>query len=171
MHNAPSRIRLPRPALSLWTFGLLAAVGGVTACGDATGPDADFQVIEEVTFAPSLGIDLAEFERLNTGVYIKDEVVGEGEELVWGDRADEVNYTGWLVDGTLFDSGTFGFQMGTNRVIPGFEQGMFGMKAGGVRRIIIPPVLAYGAEGTGSIPPGAILIFEVELVRFTPSGG
>jgi len=134
------------------------------------GP-VELQVIEEIEFASSLGIDLAAMEMLGTGVYIQDLTVGEGAPLVWGDQP-RVRFAGWLNDGTGFDSGEFGFLMGNNQVVPGFEQGIFGMRLGGVRRIIIPPILAYGAQGGGSVPPGAVLIFEVEVlevVRLDPS--
>jgi len=141
----------------------------VAGCGDATEPaTTDFQVIEDLTFAASLNIDLTAFERLNTGVYIQDIEPGEGETLVWGDRPT-VRYTGWLADGLQFDSGELAFLMGNNQVVPGFEQGTFGMRLGGVRRMIIPPILAYGDRTTGNIPAGSVLIFEVEVTAVTPA--
>jgi FKBP-type peptidyl-prolyl cis-trans isomerase len=135
------------------------------ACGtDVSGPDdVEFQVIEELNFAPTLNIDLASMEQTTTGVYYEDVVDGEGTALVWGDLPT-VAYQGWLANGQRFDDGTFSYRMGNNEVVPGFEQGMFGMKPGGVRMMIIPPVLAYGASGAGSIPPGSVLIFQVEVL-------
>jgi FKBP-type peptidyl-prolyl cis-trans isomerase len=130
----------------------------------------ELQVIEELTFDPGLDIDLTAMEVTATGVYIRDIVVGEGGPLVWGDQPI-VRYQGWLANGTRFDSGEFGFLMGNNQVVPGFEQGIFGMRVGGVRQMIIPPVLAYGTRGVGLIPPGSVLVFEVqvlEAVRATP---
>ncbi len=83
-----------------------------------------------------------------------------------------VNYTGWLEDGTKFDSsldrGTpFSFQIGVGRVIPGWDEGLATMQVGGKRRLIIPPGLGYGDTGTGGglIPPNATLIFDVELLE------
>ncbi len=140
------------------------------ACGDdTTGPgDVDFQVIEELTFAASLNIDLSAMEKTSTGVYIQDLTVGEGETLVWGDRPT-VRFSGWLHDGRNFDSGEFNFLMGNNQVVPGFEQGIFGMRMGGIRRMIIPPILAYGDQAVGSIPAGSVLIFEVEVTDVVPA--
>jgi FKBP-type peptidyl-prolyl cis-trans isomerase len=140
---------------------------GLLACGAdplAEPQPVVFEVIEEVTFDPSLGIDLASMVMLPQGIYIQDRVEGTGLSLEWGHTAD-LNYTGWLRTGAVFDQGTFSFLMGNNVVIPGFEQGMLGMKVGGTRLIIIPPILAYGERGAGSIPPGAIVIFEVELLN------
>jgi FKBP-type peptidyl-prolyl cis-trans isomerase FkpA len=103
-----------------------------------------------------------------------DLVVGTGAEAVTG-KAVSVNYAGWLfsltgVDnkGTLFDTsvgrGPYNFVLGGGGVIPGFDRGVVGMKVGGVRRLVIPPELAYGAQGNGSIPPNSNLVFEIELL-------
>src|SRR5580700_10118423 len=80
-----------------------------------------------------------------------------------------VQYTGWLHDGTKFDSSRdrtepFSFEQGKRRVIPGWDAGFEGMRAGGQRRLFIPYQLAYGEKGRGKIPPKADLIFDVELV-------
>lgn len=100
---------------------------------------------------------------------IKDIQKGTGEEANVGETV-VVHYTGWLMDGTKFDSsldrGTpFSFTLGERRVIPGWEQGVEGMKVGGKRELIIPPHLGYGAAGAGGvIPPNATLKFEIELL-------
>ena len=80
-----------------------------------------------------------------------------------------VDYTGWLTDNVKFDSSLdrgvpFPFTMGTGAVIPGWDEGLVGMKVGGIRQLVIPAELGYGEFGSGSIPPGATLIFEVELL-------
>lgn len=100
---------------------------------------------------------------------IEDQIVGEGEEATTGMNV-EVHYTGWLTDGTQFDSShdreeTFSFKLGGGRVIRGWEQGVAGMKVGGTRKLTIPPELGYGAAGAGGIiPPNATLVFKVELI-------
>jgi len=88
-------------------------------------------------------------------------------------RTVTVSYTGWLFDpsrpeskGTQFDSqGSFTFQLGVGRVIPGWEQGIPGMKVGGQRRLTIPPNLGYGSQMVGSIPPNSTLVFDVMLLN------
>ncbi len=100
---------------------------------------------------------------------IEELEVGTGQKAQTGDRV-QVHYTGWLTDGKKFDSSLdrgrpFGFQLGEGRVIPGWEQGVLGMKVGGKRKLTIPPHLGYGDRGAaGVIPPGATLVFEVELL-------
>ncbi len=101
---------------------------------------------------------------------IEDLVVGDGKEAV-AHRHVTVHYTGWLQDGTKFDSSVdrgkpLTFALGERRVIPGWDHGVAGMKVGGKRKLTIPPHLAYGARGVpGVIPSGAVLIFEVELLQ------
>ena len=76
----------------------------------------------------------------------------------------DVAYTGWLSDGSEFDSGEFPFTVGSGQVIPGFSLGVDGMRIGGKRKIIIPPELAYGSTATGPIPAGSILVFDIEVL-------
>jgi len=105
-----------------------------------------------------------------SGLKYEDLTVGEGAEAKSGDRV-EVHYTGWLENGTKFDSSVdrgkpFPFPLGAGRVIKGWDQGVAGMKVGGKRKLIIPPALGYGERGAGGvIPPNATLIFEVELLK------
>ena len=94
---------------------------------------------------------------------------GDGQEAESGSEVT-VHYTGWLMDGTKFDSSRdrgepFSLTLGAGRVIPGWEQGLEGMRVGEIRELIIPPELGYGARGAGGvIPPNATLRFEVELL-------
>jgi FKBP-type peptidyl-prolyl cis-trans isomerase len=104
---------------------------------------------------------------------LADVTVGAGVEIGNGKTA-VVNYTGWLDTGTKFDSSKdrstpIKFKVGGTTVIRGWEEGILGMKIGGVRKIIIPPQLAYGAEGRPpTIPANSTLVFEVELVGIEP---
>ncbi len=105
----------------------------------------------------------------DSGLKIEDLVVGEGEPAEAG-KTVAVHYTGWLTDGTKFDSSKdrgdpFRFPLGGNRVIRGWDEGVQGMQVGGTRKLTIPPELGYGARGAGGvIPPNATLVFEVELL-------
>ena len=108
---------------------------------------------------------------------VKTEVkAGTGSDAVSG-RVVTVHYTGWLYDdgaadkkGTKFDSSRdrnepFSFRLGAGEVIPGWDQGVQGMKVGGKRLLIVPPQLAYGPNDYGPIPGNSTLIFEVELLK------
>ncbi len=95
---------------------------------------------------------------------------GTGDVAVKGKEVS-VHYTGWLVNGTKFDSSVdrkspFGFGLGAGQVIKGWDEGVAGMKVGGKRQLRIPPELGYGARGVGNglIPPNSTLIFDVELL-------
>ena len=114
------------------------------------------------------------------GLRVIDLKVGTGDAAAKGMNA-EVQYTGWLTDGTSFDSSrnagrsSFTFQIGQSQVIAGWDEGVPGMKVGGKRKLIIPSALAYGASGqtdpnTGAaiIPPNATLVFDIELVSVKP---
>ena len=102
---------------------------------------------------------------------IEDLSVGTGVEAINGDKVT-VHYTGWLIDGTKFDSSLdrgqpFSFQVGARQVIEGWDRGLRGMQVGGVRKLTIPPELAYGdrAVGGGLIPANSTLVFEIRLLK------
>ena len=103
------------------------------------------------------------------GLTYQDVAEGTGAEAKKGDQVS-VHYTGWLMDGTKFDSSKdrgdpFEFRLGGGQVIKGWDEGVAGMKIGGTRKLTIPPSLGYGARGAGGvIPPNATLVFEVELL-------
>lgn len=163
---------------------LFAACAALAACGDArpadqpgTDPATDARQAElasaEVTrtYAPELDVDLDRMERRESGLHVEDLVAGDGDVAEPGTTA-VVHYTGWLANGEQFDSSRPGGNpypvlIGAGEVIEGWDQGLPGMRVGGQRRLVIPPALAYGAEGAGMgiIPPGATLIFDVELME------
>jgi FKBP-type peptidyl-prolyl cis-trans isomerase FkpA len=139
-------IRRPFPIV------VLLAVSAISACGDSspTSPAS-------TSSAPYSQTDL---------------VVGTGTQAATGNRTT-VAYTGWLYDsskadgkGTQFDSRTaFTFTLGTGAVIKGWDQGVAGMRAGGQRRLVIPPELAYGNSSPGpGIPPNSTLVFDITLL-------
>jgi FKBP-type peptidyl-prolyl cis-trans isomerase len=100
---------------------------------------------------------------------IEDIIVGQGAEAVKYSIIT-VNYTGWLEDGTKFDSSLnpgrepLRFTLGAGQMIQGFDQGIPGMKVGGKRKLTIPPNLGYGSQDKGIIPPNSTLIFEIDLL-------
>lgn len=106
----------------------------------------------------------------DSGLKYEDTVEGDGAEATAGQTVS-VHYTGWLEDGSKFDSSKdrndpFNFRLGAGMVIRGWDEGVQGMKVGGTRKLTIPADLGYGAAGAGGvIPPNATLIFEVELLN------
>jgi len=118
-------------------------------------------------------VDEKDYITTKSGLKYYDLKVGTGATPTAGQTV-VVQYTGWLQDGTQFDSSIgrdtpFSFQLGKGSVIPGWEEGISTLKVGGKRQLVIPPALAYGDAGSGNvIPPGATLIFEVELVSIQP---
>ena len=152
---------LPR----VWTAAFLAAVVPFLISGCARTERADETAQETAQGETTGGPEAA----TATGLKHEDLKVGDGPEAVSG-KTVEVHYTGWLENGTKFDSSLdrgepFSFRLGAGEVIEGWDQGVAGMKVGGKRKLTIPPDLAYGQEGAGGvIPPGATLVFEVELL-------
>lgn len=159
-------MRLSRSILPVFTLALLAA------CDLSTGPDVPDPIDPANDFyAPALGIDIATMTKLTSGVYIKDKVVGTGGVVAANDSV-KVDYTGWMPNGTQFDTSkrTGGkpleFLVGKGVYIPAFESAVIGMQPGGVRQIVIPTGLAYGAQGlpAAGIPPNTNLIFQIEFI-------
>lgn len=135
----------------------------VAACGGRGGAGGG-------EFAPELGIDLSVMERTESGLYIQTLEPGDGPVVRRGQTV-VAHYTGWLTDGTKFDSSRdrgepLRIPIGMDRVIDGWDEGIVGMRVGETRRLVIPPELAYGEAGAGGgvIPPNATLIFEIEIL-------
>jgi len=121
-------------------------------------------------FAPALNVDLDAMVHTVSGLYFQDLEVGQGDEAAAG-ASVTVHYEGWLSDGTKFDSSRdrgqpFTFVLGAGFVIPGWEEGVAGMRVGGLRKLVIPPSLAYGVAGVPpTIPGNATLVFDIELLE------
>jgi FKBP-type peptidyl-prolyl cis-trans isomerase len=138
--------------------GMLGAFLAALLCSVAwAGDPQDKEKKEEKVITTKSGLKYVELKE------------GTGDEAKAG-QVVEVHYTGWLKDGTKFDSSKdrnkpFQFPLGAGRVIKGWDEGVAGMKVGGKRKLIIPPELGYGKRGAGGvIPPDAELTFEVELL-------
>ncbi|TVP77472.1 MAG: FKBP-type peptidyl-prolyl cis-trans isomerase [Gemmatimonadales bacterium] len=134
-------------------------------------PDPEPVDLREAELAPSLQIPLEEMEEYDGGLLVLDRQVGGGREAVRGSEVT-LHYTGWVADdGTRFDttreSGEpFVVQLGLEPLVEGLERGIEGMREGGQRLLLIPPHLGHGEAGLGeTIPPGAILHYEVELLE------
>lgn len=149
----------PAVARALFILPLLALAAG---CSDE-GPD--WSDPTRINFASSLSIDLSAMTRTSSGLYIQDLTVGEGPQAETGDTV-VVGYTGWLPDGRAFDSASpqTPVQFELAGLIAGWQEGLPGMRPGGVRLLVIPPELGYGNMAYGPIPPRSTLVFRVELV-------
>jgi len=140
----------------------------VTGC--ASGGAGRGVLLEETVFSPSLGVDLQRMTPTSSGLYFQDLRVGQGESARSGLKV-AVRYDGWLPDGRLFDSSQvagepISFTLGRREVIRGWEEGVEGMRVGGLRKLVIPSSLGYGRRGLGGvIPPDATLVFLIELVQ------
>jgi len=120
----------------------------------------------EFALDSSLGINPDSLRLTGRGVYYVDVQRGTGDSVVTGNRL-EVHYVGMLTDGTRFaatDRSPFVFHVGEGRVIPGWEDGVIGMRVGGRRQLVIPAFLAYGRSGGGKVPPDATLVFDITLI-------
>lgn len=125
-------------------------------------------ILPPAGYAKELNVDTTRMTRTQSGLMYEDVKVGTGEVATAGDMVS-VQYTGWLTDGTKFDSSRdrnepFSFKLGAGRVIAGWDEGVAGMRVGGERKLVIPSDLGYGDQGVGPIPPGATLVFDVELL-------
>lgn len=148
-------------------FGLVGAISlvGCKAKVEEPAPTQSEQPAAEEPVAAAPASTTADVTELK----IKDIVVGKGAAAKNGDTLS-MHYTGWLTDGTKFDSSVdrnqpFDFVLGQGGVIEGWDKGVAGMKVGGKRELIIPSTMGYGEQGSPPvIPPNATLRFEVELL-------
>lgn len=176
-----TKSRTDRHSLVRVSSMALALVAGLNACGGGpststtpapaptptvapsapvVGPAGD---VERATFAASLGVDLTKMVRRPSGLYVQDMTTGDGS-VAARDRTAVLRYSGFLANGTQFDSGEITITLGKNQVIRAWEDGVLGMRVNGKRRIVTPPHLAYGSRGAPpAIPPNAVLVFDMEL--------
>lgn len=152
------KIRAPLAAL-LAVLGALSASAASIPQGDKAGQ-----------LQPAEPVEPAAKEIITrSGLKYVDLKVGEGDEAR-PTQVVEVHYTGWLTDGTKFESShdanePLAFRVGAGDVLKGWDEGVVGMKVGGKRRLVLPPELGYGKLGAGSVvPPNATLVFEFELL-------
>lgn len=170
--------RLRAPLAGLATLLLLSACGSDVIVTPTPPPTrsgaAATSAAAACTPAPSGGDNFSEAVSLTTtadGLQHGDIVIGTGQTAAKGDNLT-VQYTGWLTNGCVFDSSRqpgrspFQFVIGATppNVIAGWDEGLLTMRVGGKRRLVIPPALAYGSAGQGSIPPNATLVFDVQLL-------
>jgi peptidylprolyl isomerase len=137
----------------------------LSAClGDTTDPT--LATVETTTFAPGLGVDLARSTKTTSGLYYRDITVGTGATFATGLKVG-VYYDAYYPSGGSFDhhlaadppaNSPVTFTLGSTDVIPGFDEGVTGMRVGGTRQLIIPPALAYGYR------QNIVLVFNVEAV-------
>ncbi len=152
---------------------LLVAAVALGACGDSE--DAASEAVNPDALDGPVLTDDEQFTTTASGLRYRDLREGDGPTPKAGDMV-RVHYTGWLTDGTQFDSSRaegrapFRFPLGQGKVIAGWDEGVATMRVGGHRKLVIPGELGYGdrgfteADGTQSIPPGATLVFQVELL-------
>jgi FKBP-type peptidyl-prolyl cis-trans isomerase len=173
--------------LLLLTAALAAAVAVVTGCGESstaesaggTGASSSSDPrtssstpdprAEEAGFTGPAKVAESDYKITKSG--LKYAILQEGSgPAATAEQNVKVHYTGWLQDGTKFDSSRdrgepIEFPLGHGAVIKGWDEGVQGMKVGEKRQLVIPPDIAYGAEGRSGIPPNSTLVFDVELVE------
>ena len=157
------------------------------ACGgdDPTTPEPPN--IEELEFAPSLGVDISQMTRLASGLYMRDLADGEGERAQ-PQTGIQFNFQGWLHDGTAVDMGSYPqhqfspgafvspfdaevyYLLGSGQTIAAWDLGLDGMRVGGRRQLVIPPRLAFGGAGSpdGRVPGNAVMVYVLELLAVEP---
>ncbi|MBZ5661566.1 MAG: FKBP-type peptidyl-prolyl cis-trans isomerase [Acidobacteriia bacterium] len=149
-------------------FAIFAVLGFTSGCGSSEKSGAPSQAGASSPSSPAKVTGPP--TTTASGLQYWDIVTGNGDTAVPG-KPVSVHYTGWLTTGEKFDSSLdhgkpFVFTLGAGQVIPGWDEGVAGMKAGGKRQLRIPPALGYGDSGAGGvIPPKATLIFDVELLE------
>jgi peptidylprolyl isomerase len=149
---------------------LLVATAFLSGCMDSVSPEEFVETpIEEVTFDPSLGIDLDEFVLEESGIWVRDDEPGEGDPIFMGQEAG-VYYTAWVSTGHKFDAVSESegppatIVLGRPGPMDGLTFGLLGMRAGGERTVLVPPSLGFGWISLTGVPPGSWLVLSIQLV-------
>jgi FKBP-type peptidyl-prolyl cis-trans isomerase len=152
-------MRIPRFLSVVLPLALAACIGSAT--------EPAFVAVETTTFAPALGVNLATSTKTPSGLYYRDITVGTGATLTKGQKVG-VYYDGYFSNGQRFDHrlaadatpapAPFSFTLGDGTVISGFDEGVTGMKIGGMRQVLIPPYLGYGYQAND------VLVFNIEAI-------
>jgi FKBP-type peptidyl-prolyl cis-trans isomerase FkpA len=152
----------------------LAACGGSSPKGALQSIRAAFNpappppdtIPEMLDYSPDLQVSVADMARSPEGVLWQDVQIGDtlGGVANGGDSV-EIGFDGWLPSGVKVDSGYAALRIGTGSILAGIDAALPGMRAGGRRKLVLPPGLAFGAEGAGEIPPNAVLVYDLELRR------
>jgi len=156
-----------RVARAIRHLPLLAGASVFAACSSNNdAPNIPSNPAVEI-YASSLNVSIASMTKKQDALYVQDLVVGTGADVVVG-KTIRVVYSGYLINGTKFDSnvgGTaFPVLLGAGQVIAGWDLGLQGMKVGGKRKLVIGSALGYGRGGSGPIPANATLVFDVEVL-------
>jgi len=166
MHEGEKAKLIVPPELAL---GEQASADGLIPANSTLVFEVELVSIQEGAPSAPTTVEEADYMTTESGLKYHDFVVGDGPSPETGQTVS-VHYTGWLEDGTKFDSSLdrgqpFTFSIGMGQVIAGWDEGVATMKVGGKRQLVIPSELGYGEQGAGAvIPPNATLIFEVELL-------
>lgn len=141
----------------------------LAACSKPPSPESNLPIEYQVAkyYAKDLGVNLDSMTMHKDGLFVRDLAVGTGQRADSGDIVF-VKYTGWLPNGTQFDSNMdsdslFHPAIGYGQVIKGWDEGIVGMHVGGRRLLVIPPALGYGVNRNGPIPANSTLVFDVKL--------
>jgi FKBP-type peptidyl-prolyl cis-trans isomerase FkpA len=142
------------------------AAGASLACAGTPWQGTELDPAN-VAFAEELGVDLSRMKEIEPGLYVQDLTIGNGLAAGRTSRVS-IHYVTVLPDGTIVDSSLggdpFAFRLGGDEAIEGWDRAIPGMRLGGERIVVARPGLAYGSRGKGEVPPGATLLFRVELV-------
>jgi peptidylprolyl isomerase len=140
----------------------------IAACASGARSAPGLRPLEATPFASTLDVDLSRMTKTPTGLYYRDLDVGTGPVIRARDEV-RVRYTGWLSNGQKFESvkdedPPIPVGLGRGRAIPGWDQGVPGMRVGGKRQLVIPSELGYGSRSVGAIPADAVLVFVITVV-------